>query len=126
MATRPRRPSTQLPFRWHLLGLAAASLLPIVAFAVLLVGRSAHAERTRIERELVMRAQLLADALDRELAASLRALETLARSERLERGDLDGFRREARRVDEEQTSWFAIVLLDPDGRRIVDTRGQEG
>jgi signal transduction histidine kinase/ActR/RegA family two-component response regulator len=125
MATSVRRPDRQLAFRWHLLGLAAVSLLPVVAFATLLVGRSAQAERTRTERELVMRAQLLAGALDREIAGSLRALDTLAHSEQLARGDLESFRREALRVDEEHTSWLAVVLLTPDGRRVLDTRSED-
>jgi signal transduction histidine kinase/ActR/RegA family two-component response regulator len=123
MALGPR-PPRQLAFRWHLLGLALVCLLPVVAFAALLVGRSARAERARTERELVMRAELLAAALDREVSASLRALDTLAHSEQLARGDLDGFRREAVAVAGQQPAWFAVVLLTPDGVRILDTRGE--
>jgi signal transduction histidine kinase/CheY-like chemotaxis protein len=94
----------------------------LVVFAVLLVRRSAREERDETQTALVQRAESLASAIDREIAASLRALETLARSEQLARGDLAGFRREALRVDEVQPSWFAVVLFTPDGRRIVDSR----
>ena len=117
-----RRPRRLLALRWHLLGLAALSLLPLVVFAALLVRRSAREERDETQTALVQRAEALASAIDREIAASLRALETLARSEQLARGDLAGFRREALRVDEVQPSWFAVVLFTPDGRRIVDSR----
>ena len=122
MAPSARRPARLLAFRWHLLGLAFVSLLPVVVFGALLVDRSGREERTETEAALVQRAQLLAGTLDREIAASLRALETLARSEQLARGDLAGFRREAVRVNEAQPSWIAVVLFTPDGRRIVDTR----
>ena len=104
------------------MALAAVSVLPLVLFGASLVRRSAVEERARTERTLTLRAALLAAAVDRELAASLRALETLARSEHLASGDLAGFRREAARVDEMQPSWFAVALFTPDGRRIVDTR----
>jgi signal transduction histidine kinase/ActR/RegA family two-component response regulator len=121
MATSVRGPARQLAFRWHLLGLAAVSLLPVVVFAALLVGRSAREERTRTEHELVEHAQLLAGAVDREVEASLHELEALARSEQLARGDLAGFRREAARVAQE-SAWLAALLFTPDGRRILDTR----
>ncbi len=122
MVPSARRPARLLAFRWHLLGLAFVSLLPVVVFGALLVDRSGREERTETEAALVLRAQLLAGTLDREIAASLRALETLARSEQLARGDLAGFRREAVRVNEAQPSWIAVVLFTPDGHRIVDTR----
>jgi signal transduction histidine kinase/ActR/RegA family two-component response regulator len=120
-----RRPVRLLAFRWHLMGLVAIALLPLVLFAIVLVGRSAREDRDEIEHELVERAEAIAAAVDREIAASLRAIETLARSEQLARGDLAGFRREALRVVEVQASWFALVLFTPDGHRVADTREDE-
>jgi signal transduction histidine kinase/ActR/RegA family two-component response regulator len=122
MALSASPPARLLSLRWHLAGLGVVSLLPLAVFAAALVIHEASEERDRTGRALVERAQVFAGSLDREIAASLRALETLARSERLARADLAGFRREALRVQEVQPSWIAILLFTPDGRRIVDTR----
>ncbi|HEX9400419.1 MAG TPA: ATP-binding protein [Anaeromyxobacter sp.] len=120
-----RRPARLLALRWHLLGLTGATLLPVILFGAVLVHRVASEKRDETERVLLRDAQVLAAALDREIAVSVRALDTLARSELLARGDLVAFRREAERVDAAQPSWLAIVLFTPDGARIMDTR-EEG
>jgi signal transduction histidine kinase/ActR/RegA family two-component response regulator len=122
MAPSASRPARLLSLRWHLAGLVVVSLLPLAVFAAALMVHEASGERERTGRILVQRAQAFAGSLDREVAASLRALETLARSEQLVRGDLAAFRREALRVNQVQPAWIALVLFTPDGRRIVDTR----
>jgi signal transduction histidine kinase/ActR/RegA family two-component response regulator len=118
----PPRPAVAL--RRHLLALTAGTLLPVVFFGAAAVLRLAAEEQSAVEARLSHDARAVAGALDREMAASFRALEALAGSERLLQGDLAGFQREVARADEAQPSWAALVLVAPDGTRLVDSRQQ--
>jgi signal transduction histidine kinase/ActR/RegA family two-component response regulator len=122
MPRSARRPGRLFGLRWHLLGLVAVTLLPVLVFAAVLVGRSAREARAAVEGELLQRARVHAAAIDREITGSVRALDTLARSETLARGDLDAFRREALRVVEARPDWVAILLFSTAGERVLDTR----
>ena len=115
-----RRPRT-FPLRWHLVLLVMGILLPGVVFGALIAYRLSTSERAIAERRLVRSARDLATAVDREMSSSIRALSALAASERLERGDLAGFHAEARRVAGTQPSWTTVLLLSPDGRKMVNT-----
>ncbi len=88
-----------------------------------MVLRVARDERSAVERRLSMSARSLAEALDREMAATTRALEALGASAALRRDDLLEFRDEMIRADERQPRWTAVALFAPDGARLVDTRG---
>jgi signal transduction histidine kinase/ActR/RegA family two-component response regulator len=122
-ATAQRRGGRRgLGLRWQLFALVAGTLLPAIVFGTFVAFRLATEERRAVERRIQQAARALASELDREASASLRALSALAASERLDRGDLAGFRREATRANETQPSWIAVVLFTPDGRRVVDTR----
>ncbi len=114
-----RRPRS---VRSLLAALIAGTLLPFVAFGVVMVVRTARDERAEIERHLSASARSLADALDGDMAATARGLEALAASTALQRGDLVAFREEATRADALQPRWTALVLFAPDGTRLVDTR----
>jgi signal transduction histidine kinase/ActR/RegA family two-component response regulator len=105
-----------------LAGLIAGTLLPFVVFGVATVARTAREERAAIERRLSESSRSLADAIDREMTASVRALEALGGSEALDRGDLAAFREEAIRVRVTQPRWQAVALFTSDGARIMDTR----
>ncbi|MES1242607.1 MAG: sensor histidine kinase [Acidobacteriota bacterium] len=113
----PRR----LPLRWHLIGLAIGAVLPVVVFAVLLVAQLARKERAAVERQLVSSARMMASGVDREIAATIRTLEVMAQSERLDRADLEGFHSEAWRAQRTQPSWVSVLLLSPDGRQLVSS-----
>ncbi|HEX9050560.1 MAG TPA: ATP-binding protein [Anaeromyxobacter sp.] len=105
-----------------LAALVAATLLPFVAFGATVVVRTAREERAEIERRLSGSARALADVVDREMTATVRALEALGASSALQRGDLSDFREEALRAGALQPRWTAVVLFAPDGARLVDTR----
>jgi signal transduction histidine kinase/ActR/RegA family two-component response regulator len=122
MSRSARRPGRLFGLRWHLVGLVAVSLLPGILFAAALVGRSARETRAAVEAELLQRARVHAAGIDREITASVRALDTLAHSETLARGDLEAFRREALRVVEARPDWLAILVFTTAGERVVDTR----
>lgn len=113
--------ASSLPLRWHLIRLAVGTLLPAVAFAAVVVFQLAHLERKAVERRAVQSARALAGAFEREMSGSLRTLQALAESDRLDRGDLETFRAEAERVRRLQPAWKHVLLLSPDGQPLVST-----
>ncbi|ABC82726.1 hybrid sensor histidine kinase/response regulator [Anaeromyxobacter dehalogenans] len=117
-----RRPARAIPFRWRLVGLTAGALLPVALFAAAMLSRLAAGEREANRQRLVADARTLAEGVDRETIATFRALQALGGSERLERGDLDGFREDAVRVLRTQPTWHAVLLARADGHRLLDTR----
>ncbi len=119
----PRRP---IALRRLLVALALGSLLPICAFAAVVVWRLAGEERSNIERRLLYGARLLASDLDREIAATFRTLRALAESDRLDAGALDAFDRDARRVLATQPSWRAVLLSTPGGDHLLNTLNPPG
>ncbi len=119
-----RRP---VPLRWILFGLAIGLLVPVVVFSCVLVVKLARADRAAAEDRLLHRARTLADAIDAEMGATIRALEALAASEELdEGGDLARFYAEAKRVHATQPLWLSIVLLTPEGAPLEDTSRTRG
>jgi signal transduction histidine kinase len=116
-----RRPDRTFPLRWHLVLLVLGTLLPVVVFGALVAHQLSSSEREVAERRLVQSARDLATGVDREMSSTIRTLSALAASERLERGDLEGFHAEARRVAKTQPSWMTVILLSPDGRQLVNT-----
>ncbi len=116
-------PSTphSLPLRWHLVRLTLGTLLPVVVFAAVVAFQLARSEREASERRVVRSARMLALAFDREMSGSIRALQALAESDRIERGELESFRAECERVLRTQPSWRRVQLLAPDGRQLTNT-----
>ncbi len=110
------------PLRWHLVLLVLGTLLPVVVFGALVAHQLSKAERAVAERRLLRSARGLAMAVDREMSSTIRTLSALAASERLERGDLPGFHAEAGRAARTQPSWLTVILLQPDGRQLVNTK----
>src|SRR5437867_7806407 len=111
-----------IPLRRRLLALAAAGIVPIAAmsaigFYLLLRHQQVQAERVGLEL-----ARALATAVDAELRSSTSVLEALATTAALDRNDTSGFRERAQRVLNTQPNWAAVLLADPAGHRLMDTR----
>ncbi|HEV2861944.1 MAG TPA: ATP-binding protein [Pyrinomonadaceae bacterium] len=115
----PRRRA--LALRWHLVLLVLGAILPLLAFAAVAVYHLAGSERAASDRRLMRSARDLSLALDREIQATVRTLGALAESEKLDRGDLEGFHAEAKRVVPAEPGWLTIILLTPDGQQVVNT-----
>lgn len=109
--------------RWLLAGLIAGAVLPVIAFAGFGVARLARAERAAVERRLLESADALADTLDREALATIRALEALGGMLPRASGDLRAFQRDAKLALDAQPTWIAVVLTTADGKAVFDTRG---
>lgn len=108
--------------RRRLFLLAAAALLPLVVmagFGVFILVRKQHEEAARAGIELT---RALAIAVGAELGRSTSVLEAVATSPALDAGVLDEFHRRVARVVATQANWRAIVVVDAEGRPVVDTR----
>jgi signal transduction histidine kinase/CheY-like chemotaxis protein len=125
LSTRPTTDSPRrrtLALRWNLVLLVVGALIPMVAFAAVVVYQLAGSERTAAERRLIGSASDLTVALDREIQSTIRTLNALAESEELKRDDLKAFHALATRVVSTQRSgWLAVILLVPDGRQVANT-----
>jgi len=108
--------------RSHILIIAGATLLPLLAFVcVTLVLHFESGRETQLQN-LVATARALSLALDKDFEARMAALKTLAQSERLHAGDLKSFHDESKRVLPVHEGADAIVLVDSAGKQAVNTR----
>lgn len=107
--------------RWHLLVLVVGTLLPLVLFSTVVVLRLANEQREASLRRLAYSSHLMGEAVEQELSSTMRTLEALAESDRLDREDLQGFWTEASRVHRTQPTWLAILLVAPNGQQLLTT-----
>lgn len=120
-AKKPRRPFS---IAWHLAILAAAIVIPAILFGALMVQIYAASERERTKRAADTRAQVLMEAVDRDLAVVMAQLNVLAENDTLQRGDLPAFYKRASRAVQELG--YHLVLSDPAGQQILNTRRPYG
>jgi PAS domain S-box-containing protein len=106
--------------RSHLLALTLATLLPMIAFAVVASVLFAQRERATFERGARERTLALLTAVDAELAGSITALQALATSDDLASDSFKTFHAEATRVLRSQPRWLTINLAPPSGQQIVN------
>ncbi len=98
-----------------------AALLPLVVLSASLGIAWLRHQQEAIEDEASDHVQRIAILLERELAAQIDILRTLAASPLLD-GEVDeaGFAELARRIRRDQPLWLAVILSDADGNRLVD------
>jgi PAS domain S-box-containing protein len=105
--------------RSHLVLLVLATTLPLLLFVGAVIALFADQQRAAGEREMRDSAHTLALALDRELHASVTALEALASSDNLDRDDLSRFYQQAQQVMKARP-WNTMVLADPSGQQLMN------
>ena len=99
--------------RNSLRALILVTLFPIAVFGIGGAYHLVKKERSTLERAIEGRSRALMTAIESELQASITALEVLARSPNLQRGDLAAFRIEAERAVAARTGvWENVVLTD--------------
>jgi PAS domain S-box-containing protein len=118
---RITRTAKAFSIRAHLIAFALALILPMMAFAGLLLWRDMQAEEARITEEMRQIAEQVGMIIDRELVGTVALLQTLAASSSLDTGDLAAFRRQA--TDALRYRGGYIELSDASGRPLVDTQG---
>jgi two-component system, sensor histidine kinase len=109
-----------LRMRWHLLALAAAMLLPVLAFALIGVYDSAQARRAEAQAEMQVLAVSNAEGVERGLATILAIAQVLASSPDLQARDIPAFRKAA--DDVAHARGVSVVLRNRTGDQVVATR----
>jgi signal transduction histidine kinase len=111
-----------VPLRQRLFALALAGVLPLAIMSGIGLYALARQQRVQAERAGLELARAVASSVDAELRSAVQVLETLAITPSLDTGDLAGFRERADRILAAHPQWAAIMLADPSGMRLVDTR----
>lgn len=117
---RGASPPAGRPLTWHLGILCAALLLPLLTLEGYLLVQLNAAERARHEAEAREGARRVAIGVDRDLMLLQGALQLLATSDHLQRGDLAAFYQRAATFPRAEGT--VVVLRDSEGRRVIDTR----
>lgn len=115
-AIQPRHVS----LRTSLLVLVLICVLPGVALCAYLVLTNYQLEKRQVASEAERLAGQILVELDRELAAMESGLRVLATAEPLKSGELHRFHEIARAALKSQTA-YAYVLIDPQGRQVLNT-----
>jgi signal transduction histidine kinase/CheY-like chemotaxis protein len=102
--------------------LAAAGILPLGVMAGIGLSVLAGQQRAQAQRVGLELARSVATAIEAELGSSVAVLDVLATTPVLDRDDLPGFHERAQRVLGQRPQWAAIVLVNPSGTPLVDTR----
>jgi signal transduction histidine kinase len=101
--------------------LVVGCLLPLLLFAAAVVEQLSRKERSTAEQRLLMAARGVAAGVDSELAGTVRALQVLAQSDALDRGDLRTFHAQAGHAAGTQPTWMTVLLLQPNGHQLVNS-----
>jgi two-component sensor histidine kinase len=104
----------------YLLGFVAAVVIPLLAFAALLLTRYAAVERARYERDAAQIAQQVALVIDADLIRLVSLLKGLAASSALATGDLARFYDEAKRAS--GTGDEVVLLRELGPRQLLNTQ----
>lgn len=108
--------------RTWLVAVVLLATLPIAGLMAWQLATTARMAQERVKDELALAADSVADAVERELAASIDALESLAYSEALQRGDVAQFQRAVAVHPQQRPGWISIYLIDRSGALLFDTR----
>jgi len=104
-----------VPLRSRLLTIALAGILPLALVAGLGM-LSIVSEQTELAKQRSLEAtRLAATAVEVELSRSLNVLQALSQSPLLDDGDIDGFADMVRRVLPSVPSWYALLIVSPEG-----------
>ncbi|HET9855636.1 MAG TPA: hybrid sensor histidine kinase/response regulator, partial [Methylomirabilota bacterium] len=106
--------------RSHLVALVLAALVPVLAFAALVMRENARLQLAATERGMRDTAFAVARTVDKELETAITALEALGQSEHLDTVSLGPFYELCDRVTRTQ-GWVNILLFEADGRALMQT-----
>jgi signal transduction histidine kinase/ActR/RegA family two-component response regulator len=112
--------------RQRLFLLAVVGILPLTAMSGFGLYALMRQQRGQIERVGVEFARALGTGVDAELGRAIAVLDALATAIVLDRDDISGFRIRAQRIVDTQRNWAAVMLADPTGKRLLDTRFPPG
>ncbi len=114
------RPSRPRSIRTHLIGLLLAGLVPVAAFAAVLLLQLWVGQRDQVRAQHEGAVNALATVVERELEGGIRRLELLASSPVLRTGAIDQYRTLAQNFLALSPDWENIVLLDLSARQLFN------
>ena len=117
----PGLPVTGWPLRHSLLALVLAVLLPVLAFAGVLLWYNVTRQYDIYRRGMLDTVRALSLLVDREWATGQAILQTLAASELLDTGDLRAFYDLCTKAAERLGDGARIVLFAPSGQQLLNT-----
>jgi signal transduction histidine kinase/ActR/RegA family two-component response regulator len=100
---------------------ALASLIPITMLSALLLVRNAQEQERWLYRGIEDTVVALVNSMDSEFKTSIAALDALAVSPRLLRGDFVRLREEALELLARRTTWLNVIVSDASGQ-LMNTR----
>ena len=115
-----RRSGPALPIASYLVAVILAVALPLLIFCALLLWQLQSSERSALERRTTRDAVSLATNVGRELDDIAVTLRLMATFTELRTGDLQAFH--ARTQTALRTSERDLILVDADGRQLLNTR----
>src|SRR5438105_1543439 len=115
-----------MTIRSHLLLLALAAALPVLAFALFTCLLLIRQDRQTQRDGTLDRSRAMMTAVDAELRGSIATLQALAASRALASDDLAGFHAAAQRVVQTQPAWLNVTLALPSGMQLVDVKAAPG
>jgi hypothetical protein len=101
--------------------LVAGIVLPLTVFATILVYYNYETSRRTAYDQVLQIARGVATNVDQEFRTAIASLQVLALSETLERGDLDGFRKQAEHFLEVHFPRSNVVVTDAGGQQLLNT-----
>jgi two-component system, sensor histidine kinase len=112
------RPKT---LRTYLLLLVFVTLLPMLLFGGALIGWLVIDQRDRVATNVEETAKALTLTIDRELDASIHALDVLAGLDDLTSSDIENFYERSTLAQQQHPYWNNIALIDPAGQQVTNT-----
>ena len=109
-----------------LIVLIAATVVPISLLSAWLIVLQSHDEMEAIEDQLLNTAQAIAIDVDREVAATIHALQTLALGFDLDTVRAREFQELSNRMLITQQAWKSVIVRDPSGKPLVTVSRQTG
>jgi len=106
--------------------LTLGTVVPLAAFAVVLVLLLLHQYREAFRHGAEERTLAVLTAIDIELQSSLTTVQALAVMPSLQEGELGYFRKVAARVLESQPDWINIHVALPTGQQVLNLQVPQG
>ncbi len=105
--------------RYFIALMVTAIMLPLLVASATAIHRIWQEEHKSAMATLLNTADALALQVDKDLAASISAMQSLSASEHLVTGNLEAFYRQAKAINRTPDTWSA--LLNPDGTQVLNT-----
>lgn len=112
------KPTRSVPLRSRLLTIALAGILPLALVAGLGLVSIVNDQKLLAKQRSLDATRLAATAVEVELRRSLDVLHALSQSMMLHEDDIDGFAGMVRRVLPSVPSWYALLIITPNGEVI--------